>query len=599
MADWPLGSSRAPLLYTKSMSALLYLRASLRRHAAIILAGILFALCANSIALLGPLILQQAIDSLGRTHPALPLWQYALLFVAVALVQAVFSFSTRWSVNSVSHRIGYELRNRLFAHYQSLDLAFFQHNKVGDLVARSTNDLNAVRMMLGPGISNLVNTAIAFVLTMGAMAFLDGRLTLLAGAFLPIMTVVFMLLGRRIERSFRRVQDRFGDLSSAAQENFSGIRVVKAYVQEDHEIAAFARQSEGYLESSMRYIRLTAGLWPAMGLVAGLSLAVVLWVGGNDVIDGRLSLGQFVQFTSYLGQLAWPMIALGWSFNLFQQGDASLKRVREVVERPPAIAERARPVPAPRPRMAGAIEFQGVEVSYEGQTVLRDVNLRIPAGATVAIVGPTGAGKTTLLSLLPRIVDPTRGRVLIDGVDVRDWPLETLRRDIGLVQQENFLFSVPLGENVAYGVEDATPEEIMAAATVAQLTRDVTDFPQGFDTTVGERGVTLSGGQKQRTAIARAVMKRPRILMLDDALSAVDTRTEEQILRGLRGIMAERTALIVSHRVSTVRDADTIVVLDGGRIVERGTHTQLVARGGVYAAMYRRQLLSEELDVDS
>lgn len=610
------------------MVALLYLRSYLYRRARVLLLGLVFVLLANGVALLGPLVLQRAIDSLSPGHPSqelglhgVPLWQYALLIALAALVVGVFSFGARWTINSAARYVEYEMRNALFGHFQRLDLGFFQENKVGDLVARATNDLSAVRMMLGPGISNLANTGVAFALTMVAMALLDWRLTLLAGVFLPLMTGVFVLLGRRIERSFRRVQDQFGDLSAMAQENFSGIRAVKAYTQEEHETSAFSRENLRYLEHSMGYARMNAALWPAMTLVAGLSLAVLLLVGGNDVIARRLSLGEFVQFNAYLGQLTWPMVALGWSFNLFQQGGASLARIREVMERPPAIADRADEwqdvgvshAPAPvagvgafrvgalvagRQRaMAGAIEFRHVDVAYEGRAVLRDINLRIPAGATVAIVGPTGAGKSSLLNLLPRVIDPAAGSVLVDGLDTRDWALADLRRGIGYVPQETFLFSVSLAENVAYGVEDASPAEVEGAATVARLSDDVADFPRGYATTLGERGVTLSGGQKQRASIARAVMKRPRILLLDDALSSVDTHTEEEILRGLRGIMAERTALIVSHRVSTVRDADLIVVLDDGRIAEQGTHAELVARRGLYAAMYRRQLLSEEMDV--
>ncbi len=586
------------------MSALLHLRFYLYRHARVLALGLVCVLCSNGAALLGPLVLQRAIDSLspGSGSHGLLWWRDALIIAVVALVGAVFSFGARWTINGASRRVEYEMRNNLFQHFQRLDLGFFQQNKVGDLVARATNDLSAVRMMLGPGVSQLCNTGVAFILTMAAMAVLDWRLTLMAGVFLPAMTLVFVLLGRRIERSFRRVQDQFGDLSALAQENFSGIRAVKAYTQEEHEIAVFGRENWRYLTHSMRYARMNAALWPAMTLVAGLSLAVLLYVGGADVIARRLSLGEFVQFNAYLGQLTWPMIGLGWSFNLFQQGGASLARIREVMERPPAIADRTGEGRGARGdgrrAMAGAIEFRHVDLDYDGRAVLRDITLSIPAGTTVAIVGPTGAGKSSLLNLIPRLIDPTGGAVLVDGVDTRDWPLAELRRGVGYVPQETFLFSAPLAENVAYGVDEATPDEVAQAAAIARLSDDVASFPQGYATTLGERGVTLSGGQKQRASLARAVMRRPRILLLDDALSSVDTQTEEQILRGLRGIMAERTALIVSHRVSTVRDADLIVVLDDGRIAEQGTHAELVARHGLYAAMYRRQLLSEELDAD-
>jgi ATP-binding cassette subfamily B protein len=401
------------------------------------------------------------------------------------------------------------------------------------------------------------------------------------------MTVIFVLLGRRIERAYRRVQDQFGDLSATAQENFSGIRVVKAYVQEEHEIAAFGRTNWRYVSHSMHFARLTAGLWPAMSLVSGLSVAALLWVGGNDVIAHRLSIGEFVQFNAYLGQLAWPMIALGWSFNLLQRGDASLTRIREVTERAPAIADRPHPAAA-RP-FAGEIEFQHVSLCYGEHEVLHDISLHIPAGATVAVVGPTGAGKTSLMNLIPRVFDAQRGRVLIDGVDVRDWPLAALRRQIGYVPQETFLFSVPLAENIAYGVESASEAEVEAVAAIAQLSRDVADFPHGYATMIGERGVTLSGGQRQRIAIARAILREAPLLLLDEATSSLDAESETQVSAALARLMQARTTLVIAHRLATVLSCDRILVLDGGRIVEQGTHAQLSAAGGLYARLAKLQ----------
>lgn len=578
------------------MATLYGLRAYLLRHLGGLALGLLFVLTSNASALLGPLVLGRAIDGIRRGDPHSSLLLAAALIAAVSVLQGALSFGARYSLNAVSRRIEYELRNTIFAHFQRLELTYFQQRKVGDLVARAINDLSAVRALLGPGLSSVFNTAVGFVVTVAVMARIDLRLTLYSASVLPLVSLLFVLIGRRMERRFKAVQDQFGAISARAQENFSGIRAIKAYVQEDAEIAAFREATGEYRRRSLSYALISSLMWPAMALVAGISVALLIWLGGEDVIARRITVGQFVQFNAYIGQLAWPMIALGWAFNLFQQGAASWGRIEEVLSYQPAIADRTDALPA-RP-IQGAIEFRGVRFGYGAGEVLHDIDLRIEPGQTVAIVGPTGSGKTTLVNLIPRVFDAGGGQVLIDGVDTRDIPLQVLRRAIGYVPQETFLFSEPLAENVAYGMEETDPTAVVAAAEVAQLAKDVADFPDGYETMVGERGVTLSGGQKQRTAIARAVIKDPRILILDDALSSVDTNTEEQILRRLRGVMSQRTGLIISHRISTVRDADMIVVLDAGRIAERGRHEELVARGGLYAAMYRRQLLAEELQVD-
>jgi ATP-binding cassette subfamily B multidrug efflux pump len=410
-----------------------------------------------------------------------------------------------------------------------------------------------------------------------------------------------VLVGNAIRRRFRRVQDQFGEVSARAQENFAGIRVVKAYAQEEQEHAAFNRINAEYVRLSISFARVNSLLWPAMYFISGLAVVILLWRGGLDVIDGRIQLGQFVQFNSYLIALTWPLINLGWTVNLFQQGSASLSRIQEVRHTPPAIADgpetRADAIPA-----RGEIEFRNVSLRYgDGPDVLHDINLRVPAGGSLAIVGPTGAGKSSLVNLIPRVYDVTGGQVLLDGVDVRQIPVEALRHAIGYVPQETFLFSLSIAENVGFGMGDAEEldgERLAHAVEVSQLAKDLADFPSGATTMIGERGVTLSGGQKQRAGIARAIAKDPLLLILDDALSSVDTNTEAAILKGLREVMRGRTSIVIAHRISTIRDLDQIVVLDGGRIVERGTHRELLAHGGLYASMYRRQLLSEELEGD-
>jgi ATP-binding cassette subfamily B multidrug efflux pump len=567
------------------------------RRAPTLLFGVILIVISNLIALVPPLILQNVIDGLGRHAGVASLTLSALLIIGVALGAGAFQFASRFVVNSASRSIEYEMRSDLFRHFQRLDLAYFQHRKIGDLVARATNDLSQVRQMLGPGVSNLTNATVALVVTGIAMVTIDPQLTLYSLTVMPLMSLMFIFVSGGIRRRYRLVQDQFGEVSARAQENFSGIRVVKAYAQEDAELDAFNEVNAEYVRRAISFAQLNSLLWPTMYFISGLAIAILLWRGGMDVITGRITLGRLVRFNTYLAALSWPMISLGWTVNLVQQGSASLSRITEVRDAPPAIADDAQTQPAAAPTR-GAVDFRHVSLNYGEHEALSDINIHVPAGSSLAIVGPTGAGKSSLVNLLARVYDVTGGSVEIDGHDVRAIPLVELRRSLGYVPQENFLFSLSIRENVGFGAPNLTEEQMLDALDIAQLGGDVQDFPAGVETMIGERGVTLSGGQKQRAGIARAIAKDPLILILDDSLSSVDTHTEAAILQRLHGVMQGRTSIVIAHRISTIKNLDQIVVLDEGRIVERGTHLDLLALGGLYADMYRRQLLAEELEGD-
>ncbi len=567
------------------------------RRAPTLLFGMALIVISNLIALVPPLILQDVIDGLGRHIDPGSLTRYALLIVGIALFASVFQFAARFVVNSVSRRVEYEMRRDLFRHFQRLDLAYFQHRKIGDLVARATNDLSQVRQMLGPGLSNLTNATVALVVTGIAMVTIDPLLTLYSLTVMPLITLLFVFVSGGIRQRYRLVQDQFGEVSARAQENFSGIRVVKAYAQEDAELDAFNEVNAEYVRRAISFARLNSLLWPTMYFISGLAIVILLWRGGVDVISGRITLGRLVRFNTYLALLTWPLISLGWMVNLVQQGTASLSRINEVMDAPPAIRDDEHTQADALPTR-GEVEFRHVGLRYGEHEALSDINIHVPAGSSLAIVGPTGAGKSSLVNLLARVYDVTSGAVLIDGHDVREIPLVELRRTLGYVPQENFLFSLSIRENVGFGAPSLTEPEMLAALEISQLAKDVGDFPSGVETMIGERGVTLSGGQKQRAGIARAVAKDPLILILDDSLSSVDTNTEAAILSGLHGVMADRTSIVIAHRISTIKNLDQIVVLDDGRITERGTHLELLALGGLYADMYRRQLLAEELAGD-
>jgi ATP-binding cassette, subfamily B, multidrug efflux pump len=559
--------------------------------------GFLFLIFANIAALFQPYLIRLAIDSLQAGANGGLLLRYAVLIIVAGVVQAVLAFYGRYFQAKASRQMEYELRANLFKHFETLELDYFQHHKVGDLVARVTNDLTAIRSMLGPGISNLMNTIVAFTVTITFMLTIDVQLTLYAAIILPLITVVFIVVGRQIEHRYKAVQDQFGEVSAHAQENLSGIRIIKAYRQEDLELEAFRESNSEYMRRSISYARIYAILWPAMFFLAGIASVILLWRGGLDVIHGRISLGQLVQFMGYLAQLTWPMIAFGWVVNLFQQGSASMIRINEVMLHKPTIADTVKSGEIqPELILKGKVEFRHVSFSYGEHEVLHDIDIEVEAGTSLAIVGPTGSGKSTMVNLVPRLFDVNQGQVLIDGIDVREIPLASLRRQIGFVPQETFLFSVPLSENIGFGVQSLSEQRMQEVMEIAQLAKDVDDFPQGTATMVGERGVTLSGGQKQRTALARAIAKDPAILILDDAMSSVDTHTEAEILGHLRNVMRGRTTIVISHRCSTVKNLDHIIVLDEGRIVEEGNHEKLLQECGLYAEMYRRQLIGEELE---
>jgi ATP-binding cassette subfamily B protein len=575
--------------------------------------GFVCVVATTTVGLAGPRVLQYAVDDLTAGVTSGKLATYGLLLLVIGIVSGAFRYLMRTLFIGASRHIEYDMRNAFFARLQTLPLSYFQAHRTGDLMSRATNDLNAVRMMIGPAVMYSSDTVLAFVAALFLMASIDGRLTLWSLVPLPFVSLSVNYFGRAIHKRFEQIQAQLSDVSAVTQEALSGVRVVRAYGQEEAELARFESANREYLRRNRRLIALQGVFFPSMSFFLGLGAMLVLWLGSREVIGGRMTLGEFVAFNTYLTMLAWPMIAFGWVTNMLQRGMASWKRMLEVIDTVPAIADAPQSretaghgLPGgwtPGRRIQGAIEFRDLVFSFGNVPVLNHISARIDAGQTVALVGPTGSGKSTLISLLARLHDPPAGTVFIDGVDVRDIPIAVLRGSIGLVPQEPFLFSDSLADNVAFGLDaldgERAPHDrtarIEAAAAVARLDKDVAEFPKGYETKVGERGITLSGGQKQRAAIARALVIDPPILVLDDSLSAVDTYTEEEILTRLAGVMRARTSIIVSHRISTVRGADLILVLDQGRIVERGTHDQLIRHRGLYAQLHTKQLLEEEL----
>jgi ATP-binding cassette subfamily B protein len=622
-------------MYTRLRPLFPYLRRYWRSFALGGLALIVY----NASKVMIPLLLGGAMTDIQHGLSAAKVEHHAVRLLAVAIVAAVSLYLTRQIIIGASREIEFDLRNDIFSHLEKQPPEFFQRHRTGDIMARSTNDLNAVRQLLGPAIMYSANTIVFTAAALPFMLRISPRLTMFAFLPLPFASVLVQYFGARIHTRFERIQAMFSDISAQAEENFSGARLIRAFAQEEAQIEAFEHSNREYIRRSLLLARLMAMLWPTLEFVLGISLMITLLVGGREVVQHRMTIGQFTTYNVFMVQLTWPMIAIGWVVNIVQRGTASVVRINDLMTEMPTIDDSAadpilmkqamqqsmaNPADAQLPQgfslgshtpdgdgalapgvslppssaLAGHITFNHLHFSYPtGPEVLHDITLDIPAGSSLAIVGPTGSGKSALVSLIPRLYDAPAGSVLLDDRPIRDYPLQSLRRSIGFVPQETFLFSTTVANNIAFGDETATssPAEIEAAARTAHIATEILDFPRGFATIVGERGMTLSGGQKQRTAIARAILRNPRILILDDALANVDTYTEEQILSGLRESMEGRTTILIAHRVSTARSADRIAVLINGRIAELGTHDELLARGGYYTDLFEKQSLEEEI----
>jgi ATP-binding cassette subfamily B protein len=579
------------------MKNLLSLKKYFARYRTKLLWGVVFILISNAGTVYIPILIKDAINSLQKQLNYETLVTSAWLIVGTSLIAGIFRFLIRQSIIVVSRLIEYDLRGDFWKHIQSLPLRYFQNNSTGNVMAHATNDINAVRMFIGPAVMYSFDTLTRFIIVIAIMLNISFTLTLYSLIPLPFLSYLVYHVGKKIHIRFTKIQEKFSELTTKAQENYSGIRVIKSYVREEGEVEDFRKLSLEYLVRNMSLAKVQSLFQPILFLITGISVVIVIWLGGLQVMQGKLLLGDITALVIYLGILIWPMIAFGWVINIIQQAEASMKRLNRIFNEPVEIHD-DREAGATMTKIEGEIEFRDVQFTYNENLdkVLNNISLKIPRGSTLAIMGHTGSGKTTLVNLIPRLYDVTGGVLLIDGVPINKIPLDVLRRNIGFVQQEAFLFSETIANNVSYGLDSPDQEKVQFASSVAQFDKDVCDFPEGYETIIGERGITLSGGQKQRASLARALAIDPKILILDDSFSAVDTRTEEEILTKLRSFMRGRTSILISHRVSTVKDADKIIVLDKGRIAESGTHDELLAIDGLYADVYNKQLLEKELE---
>lgn len=575
---------------------LLYLKKYFRRYKKTLLLGILFIILSNIGSVYIPILIKDGINSLKENINTKVILNYAILIVGITFISGVFQFLIRETIIVVSRKIEYDLRQDFWQHIQKLPLRFFQNNSTGNIMAHATNDINAVRSFLGPAIMYSIDNGVLFILVISIMISLSPLLTLYALLPLPLLSFLVYVVMKKVHKRYTRIQEKFSELTTLAQENFAGIRVIKSYVREDYEIKKFTNHSYDYLKRKMDLVRFQALFQPIFFMIAGLSSIIVILFGGRMVMNNQLSLGVIAAFIAYLSMLIWPMISFGFVANIVQQAEASMKRLMKFFNEPYEISDSSL-TDYSITSIKGDIEFKNVSFRYNEYLplILDNISFKINSGQTVAFIGRTGTGKTTLVNLIPRMYDVTSGEILIDGINIKKIPLDILRKNIGYVTQETFLFSDTLEKNIAYGLNGYDKDLIFKVSEIAQLTKDVQGFPKGFDTILGERGITLSGGQKQRTTLARALAIDPKILILDDSFSAIDVHTEEEILKRLKEFMKNRTSIIISHRISTVKDSDKIFVLDNGKIAEEGTHEELISKGGIYAELYYKQLLEEEL----
>lgn len=578
------------------MDSLSYLNKYFLRYKKKLALGVLFILISNIAQVFIPIFLREGIDGIQQEVQYDKLFEYGLLIFVAAIIAGVFRFLIRQTIIVVSREIEYDLRQDFWAHIQKLSHRYFQNNSTGNIMAHATNDISAVRMYVGPAVMYSIDTVSKFIIIIAIMITISPLLTFYTLIPLPFLSYFVYQLSKKIHKKFTLIQESFSDLTTRAQENFAGIRVIKSYVREDGEIKNFTEQSEDYLNKTMDKVKIQALFQPILYTIAGLSVIIVVWAGGGMVIENALTLGDISAFVIFLGMLIWPMIAFGWILNIIQQASASMKRLIKILHEELEIQD-SKATRTIINSIKGRIEFKNVSFRYKNDLpdILDNISFSIEPGETIAIIGKTGSGKTTLLNLIPRLFDATNGDVLIDGYKIKEIPLKILRQNVGLVPQETFLFSDTLKNNILYGTKNGNDELVNHVAKISQLDKDVEGFPKGYETMLGERGITLSGGQKQRSCLARALAIDPKILILDDSFSSVDTNTEEEILKQLKEYMKDRTSIIVSHRISTVKDADKILVLHNGRIQEQGNHEKLVSLGGIYADLHFKQLLEEEL----